>query len=297
MIQLQIHYKVEFEQALYISGKSKYLGQWNPEQAIRMTWTQNDIWVAEVAYHSMEYKYFISQYEKVENVYWESGPNRITNKHSIDVWNHRRICFQCLNPKNFQIYIAGSQTSMGQFQKRVQMKNKDGISQQKFLINIDDSQIQYQYHIVDKCEFSSPIYNVDINSQQQYYKDALLIFSDELTNLKQMVFQLNKNICYGYVPNEQNDYQVLKKANLRAVIEFCNMKEQSLLEQKTKNEEMIHLIINLYHFKQECFAQSLLQLIQVLIQKYQLLYICNNSLTHLRKYLSAYEQLSFNHQK
>ncbi|CAD8158857.1 unnamed protein product [Paramecium pentaurelia] len=293
MIQLQVHYKVDFGQALYISGKSKYLGKWNPEKAIRMNWTWDDIWISDVAYHTMEYKYFISDYDKVQNIFWESGPYRVTNKHSIDVWNHRKICFQCSNPKNLQIYIAGSQASMGQFQSRVQLKNKDGISQQKFLINIDDSQIHYQYHIVDKCEFSSPIYIVDINSQQQYYKDALLIFQDGLTNPKKMVYQLTKNICYGYVPNEQNDYQVLKKANLKTIIEFCNMKEQSTLEQKTINEEIVHLIVNLYYFKQESFTQSLLQLIQVLIQKYQLLYICNNSLTHLRKYLSAYEKLTF----
>ncbi|CAD8058333.1 unnamed protein product [Paramecium primaurelia] len=297
MIRLQIHYKTEFGQALYISGKSKYLGQWNPEQAIRMIWTQNNIWIAEVAYHMMEYKYFISQYDKVQKICWESGPNRVTNKHSIDVWNHRKIYFQCVNPQNFDIYISGSQISMGQFQRRVRMKNKDGMSQQKFVINIDDCQIQYQYHIVTKSEFSSPVYKVDLNCQQQYYKDALLIFSDGLTKLKQMIFQLNKNICYGYVPLENEDYQALKKANLKTIIEFCNTKEQSLLEQQTKYEDIVHLIVNLYHFKQENFAKRLLQLIQVLIQKYQLLYICNNSLTHLRKYLSVYEKLSFGPQK
>ncbi|CAD8158397.1 unnamed protein product [Paramecium octaurelia] len=296
MIRLQIHYKTEFGQALYISGKSKYMGQWNPEQAIRMTWTQNDIWTAEVAYHLMEYKYFISQYEKVQKIQWESGPNRVTNKNSNDVWNHRKICFQCVNPQNFDIYISGSSISMGQFQRRVRMKNKDGISQSKFLTNINDSQIQYQYHIITKSEFSSPVYRADLNCQLQYHKDALLIFSDGLAKLKQMVFQLNKNICYGYVPLEQEDYQALKKANLKTIIEFCNMREQSLLEQQTKYEDIVHLVVNLYHFKQENFTKRLLQLIQVLIQKYQLLYICNNSLTHLRKYLSAYEKLSFNPQ-
>ncbi|CAD8074576.1 unnamed protein product [Paramecium sonneborni] len=292
MILLQIHYKAQFGQALYISGKSKYLGQWNPEQAIRMTWTQDDIWVTEVAYHELEYKYFISNYDKVQKIFWESGPNRITNKHSLDVWNHRKIYFQCVNPQNFQIYISGSQFSMGQFQRRIRMKNKDGISQQKFLINIEDPQIQYQYHILTKNEFSSPVYQVNLNQQQQYYKDALLIFSDGLTNLKHMIFQLNKNICYGYVPNNQQDYQALKKANLKTIIEFCNIKEQNLLEQQTNYEDLVHLIVNLYHFKQENFAQRLLQLLQVLIKKYQLLFICNNSLTHLRKYLQAYEKLS-----
>ncbi|CAD8070012.1 unnamed protein product [Paramecium sonneborni] len=297
MIQLQIHYKAEFGQALYISGKSRFLGQWNPEQAIRMIWTQHDIWIAEVAYHELEYKYFISHYDKVQKVFWESGPNRVTNKHSFDVWNHRKICFQCANPQNFQIYIAGSQFTMGQFQRRIQMKNRDGVSQKKFLINIEDPQIQYQYHILTKSEFSSPVYQVNLNCSQQYYKDALLVFSDGLTKLKQMIFQLNKNICYGYVPNEQEDYQALKKVNLKTIIEFCNMKESSLLEQEKKYEDIVHLVVNLYHFKQENLAQRLLQLIQVLIKKYQLLFVCNNSLIHLRKYLSAYEKFSILQQR
>lgn len=37
-----------------------------------------------------------------------------------------------------------------------------------------------------------------------------------------MIFQLNKNICYGYVPNTLEDFDVLKKSNLRTIIEFCH---------------------------------------------------------------------------
>ncbi|CAD8067830.1 unnamed protein product [Paramecium primaurelia] len=243
MIQLQIHYKVDFGQALYISGK------WNFEKAIRINWTWEDIWISDVAYHNMEYKHFISKYDKVQNIYLESGYYRVTNKHSFDVWNHRKICFQCSNSKNLQIYI-------------------------EIIFNLE-----------------------------QYYKAALLIFQDGLTNPKKMVYLLTKNIFYGYVPNKYNDCLVLKKANLKTIIEFCNMKEQSTLEQKTINQEIVHLIVDLYYFKQESFTQSLLQLIQFLIQKYQviyiniyyfqLLYISNKSLTHLRKYLSAYEKLTF----
>ncbi|CAD8145412.1 unnamed protein product [Paramecium pentaurelia] len=291
MIHLKIHFKTEFGLAVYVSGNSKYLGQWNPKQAIRMNWTENDIWEVEVAYHEMEYKYFISQYGGVQTVLWESGPNRVTTKHTIDVWNQRKVCFQCLNPTNYEVYISGSPESMGQFQKRIRMKNKHGISQYICHLDITDSQIQYQYHFLTKGEFSSPVYKLNLEQEQSYYKDALLVYSDSLAKVKQMIFQLNKNISYGYVPQSKEDYSVLKKFNLKTIVEFCNTQEKSLLEQQHQKDDCLHMIVNLYHFKQENFTQRLLQLIQVFIQKYKFIYICNNSLSHLRKYLQVYEKL------
>ncbi|CAK81714.1 unnamed protein product (macronuclear) [Paramecium tetraurelia] len=292
MIHLKIQFKTEFGQAVYISGNSKYLGQWNPKQAIRMNWTENDIWEVEIAYHKIEYKYFISQYESIQTVLWESGPNRVTTKHTIDVWNYRKVCFQCLNPSNCLIYISGSPETLGKFQKRIRMKNKDGISQYTCLLDVADPQIQYQYHFLTKSEFSSPVQKLDLESEQSYYKDALLVYSDNLAKVKQMIFQLNKNICYGYVPQSKEDYRILKNFNLKTIVEFCNTQEKSLLEHQLQRDDCQHMIVNLYHFKQENFTQRLLQLIQIFIQKYQLIYICNNSLSHLRKYLQVYEKLS-----
>ncbi|CAD8064723.1 unnamed protein product [Paramecium sonneborni] len=292
MIHLKIHFKTEYGQAVYLCGNSKFLGQWNPKQAIRMNWTENDIWEVEVAYHEMEYKYFISQYESVSRVLWESGPNRITTKHTVDIWNYRKVCFQCLNPSNYEIYISGSPETLGKFKKRIRMKNKQGISQYTCFLDITDSQIQYQYFFLTKSEFSSPVYKLTLESEQSYYKDALLVYSDGLAKVKQMIFQLNKNICYGYVPQFKEDYRALKKFNLKTIVEFCNSQEKNLLEQQLQKDDCLHMIINLYHFKQENFTQRILQLIQVFIQKYKFIYICNNSLSHLRKYLLVYEKLS-----
>lgn len=84
MLTFNIHYQLNFGDAVYISGNSWQLGNWNAQFAIRMKWTeviffvtkQGDIWVTTIPVHDFEYKYFIAEYDNPINIEWEAGPNR-----------------------------------------------------------------------------------------------------------------------------------------------------------------------------------------------------------------------------
>lgn len=84
MLTFNIHYQLNFGDAVYISGNSWQLGNWNAQFAIRMKWTeviffvtkQGDIWVITIPVHDFEYKYFIAEYDNPINIEWEAGPNR-----------------------------------------------------------------------------------------------------------------------------------------------------------------------------------------------------------------------------
>lgn len=85
MLNFNIHSQLNYGDAVYISGNSCYLGNWNPKYARRMVWTevslfllkQDDVWTTKIPVHDFEYKYFIAEYDNPTNIEWEDGPNRV----------------------------------------------------------------------------------------------------------------------------------------------------------------------------------------------------------------------------
>ncbi|KAL4486340.1 hypothetical protein ABPG72_007126 [Tetrahymena utriculariae] len=90
----------QFGQAVYISGSCNKLGNWNPQQAIRMNWSEDNWWyvVSLPTDVSFEYKYFVANYEQVTNdVCWEQTTNRSYSfqdsqtQETDDVFNSRMV--------------------------------------------------------------------------------------------------------------------------------------------------------------------------------------------------------------
>ncbi|CAD8126738.1 unnamed protein product [Paramecium sonneborni] len=295
MLTFQIQFPLSFGEAVYVCGNSKELGHWNPMQAKRMQWSEGDIWKSRVEINmtgqevqDFEYKYFYAEFDRPINIEWEMGPNRIvrTNENTIitDVWNHRKILFQCYNPKKYPVFVSGSCYDLGMFKRRVSMKQKEDVSYLRILVNIlEEREIRYQFHFIKKSHYASPLQTMTLTNTSAYYKNYLVVFCEGLNQIKRSIYQLDNHICYGYVPTDQNDFNSLKKANLNTIIEFQNSQEQS--NNSIKKEDFTYFTVNICAKYDSNYFQRLYSFIQLLIQKYNIIYICNNSLKHLRKYL------------
>ncbi|KAL4498501.1 hypothetical protein ABPG72_019619 [Tetrahymena utriculariae] len=102
-IQFKIHYQTYYSYALYISGSSKELGCWDPNQAIRLDWTQGNLWTTSaitISEGPHDYKYFVAKFDNpAQDMKWEQGPNRSINtkgyqKKNIeisDVWEYKKV--------------------------------------------------------------------------------------------------------------------------------------------------------------------------------------------------------------
>ncbi|CAD8126577.1 unnamed protein product [Paramecium sonneborni] len=303
MLTFQIQFPLAFGEAVYVCGNSKELGHWNPMQALRMQWSEGDIWkstleinIIDQEFQDIEYKYFFGEFDRPQNIEWEMGPNRIvrTNENTIitDIWNHRKILFQCYNPNKYPIFVSGSCYDLGIFQRRVSMKQKEDISYIRILVNIlEEREISYQFHYIKKRHYTSPLYQLNLNNTNDYYKNYIVVFCEGLIQIKRSIYQLDNHICYGYVPADQDDFNSLKKANLSTIIEFQNSLQQYSHSIK-KYDDFTYYIVNICINQNFInYFQRLYQFIQVQIQKYNLIYICNNSMKHLRKYLQLYQRL------
>ncbi|CAD8209992.1 unnamed protein product [Paramecium octaurelia] len=302
MLSFQLHYQLQFGDAIYISGDSDYLGNWSPLQARRMKWNQGHLWTIDIPIHNFQYKYFVSSFNDPNSGEWEFGPNRLmrTTEPSriVDVWNHRKVMFQCYNPRQYPMFISGSSLDLGQNAKRVTMKQKQDISYKKILANvIEDKVIHYQFHAKTKKHYSSSILtlHLDTTISQNHnldfsYKNYILAFCPGMEKIKRSIYQLDNHICYGYVPCDQNDFNLLRDANLRTIIEFSNQAEQA--SHSIKFGEFNYFTLNFRSNMKGTYISNLSPLIKLLITKYHVIYICNNSLSHLRKYLQAYQNLS-----
>ncbi|CAK81188.1 unnamed protein product (macronuclear) [Paramecium tetraurelia] len=319
MLSFQLHYQLQFGDAIYISGDSDYFGNWSPLQAKRMKWNQGHLWTIDIPIHYFQYKYFVSSFNDPNSEEWEFGPNRLMRttepscnhqlnleKGIVDVWNHRKVMFQCYNPQQYPMFISGSSLDLGQNAKRVSMKQKQDISYKKILANvIEDKVVHYQFHVKTKKHYSSSILTLHLDStisQNQNldfsYKNYILAFCTGMEKIKRSIYQLDNHICYGYVPRDQNDFNLLRDANLHTIIEFSNQAEQAA--HSIKFGEFNYFTLNFRSNMKGTYISNLSPLIQLLITKYhvnvksnqQVIYICNNSLSHLRKYLQAYKSLS-----
>eukprot|EP00798_Chlamydomonas_sp_ICE-L_P029145 gene29145-32365_t len=84
-ITWKIPYHCDFGHTLGLVGKGNHLGDWNPSTAIRMTWSEGDVWIAEldVEYSSAEEQGgdFCLEYKYLETdltgrvIRWQDGGN------------------------------------------------------------------------------------------------------------------------------------------------------------------------------------------------------------------------------
>ncbi len=81
----RLRYDSRWGEELFLTGNSTELGNWNPNQAVKMEYVGPGIWSVEIDETSMiEYKYFIR--ENVQSR-WEDGPNRILPEGKDRVWD------------------------------------------------------------------------------------------------------------------------------------------------------------------------------------------------------------------
>ncbi|KAK3274431.1 hypothetical protein CYMTET_17383 [Cymbomonas tetramitiformis] len=98
-IRFQVHYQTYVGQCLKIGGSHAAVGQWDVYRAVPMTWTEGNIWVAEVDFPAgavVFYKYLL---EEGDSLKWQQGANHVlalpTEDHHVpnrvyeasDMWN------------------------------------------------------------------------------------------------------------------------------------------------------------------------------------------------------------------
>ena len=82
-IVFEMKYQTQMGQELGILGNLNELGNWNQDNALRMQWTDGNIWIKEIEGNNdnIEYKFIFIVNNKVQR--WEDGGNRILNLKEI----------------------------------------------------------------------------------------------------------------------------------------------------------------------------------------------------------------------
>ena len=93
-LEFSIKHHVEFGQNLCIVGSVRELGNWDPNEALTLQWSEGDVWKTSVSVNrsqlaKIEYKYFV---KSSTDIHWEGGGNHNILKKSsshielVDVW-------------------------------------------------------------------------------------------------------------------------------------------------------------------------------------------------------------------
>ncbi len=82
-IIFEMKYQTQMGQELGILGNLNELGNWNQDNALRMQWTDGNIWIKEIEGNNdnIEYKFIFIVNNRVQR--WEDGGNRILNLKEI----------------------------------------------------------------------------------------------------------------------------------------------------------------------------------------------------------------------
>ncbi|KAM3145444.1 hypothetical protein pb186bvf_002488 [Paramecium bursaria] len=298
--KMQVHFYItlhlKYGDALYLIGNTPDMGSWNPQKAIRMIWTQNDVWTTLVEAKSFQYKYFIGDYNTGELLFWEQGPNRNYNPSQEDTqvvkdsFNHRKIIIQVKNNHNQKIYISGSCRQLGDFQYEILMRNKQHQSFIKLMINVfEDIEIYFCLFYHKKCKkIPSDLYTVNIKNQINNHLSTVIYNVTDFIEDRRIIRQLDNQIYFGYVPNSFEELKKLKGEGIHTVVEFRSHYENTMHEETIDN-------LNYYVFqineRDKKITDLLFFTIQLLIIKFQKIYICNNSLRHIKQYLNTFQSL------
>lgn len=83
-IKFQMTYQTQMGQELGVIGSFKELGEWNQDKALKMEWTNGNVWIKKIDYsenNNFEFKFIFIVNMRVEK--WEDGNNRIFNYNDI----------------------------------------------------------------------------------------------------------------------------------------------------------------------------------------------------------------------
>ena len=82
-IVFEMKYQTQMGQELGILGNLNELGNWNQDNALRMQWTDGNVWIKEIGGNNdnIEYKFIFIVNNRVQR--WEDGGNRILNLKEI----------------------------------------------------------------------------------------------------------------------------------------------------------------------------------------------------------------------
>jgi hypothetical protein len=93
-VHFSVTHTAKFGEAVYVVGGASHLGDWAPEKALLLKWSDGNVWHAETtvpeSLTSFEYKYLV---QSATDKHWESGGNRTAqfapDSHSLrltDTW-------------------------------------------------------------------------------------------------------------------------------------------------------------------------------------------------------------------
>eukprot|EP01055_Gregarina_sp_Pseudo9_P002676 Gregarina_sp_Pseudo_9__2675@NODE_2922_length_822_cov_11_337165_g2668_i0_p1_GENE_NODE_2922_length_822_cov_11_337165_g2668_i0NODE_2922_length_822_cov_11_337165_g2668_i0_p1_ORF_typecomplete_len166_score34_49CBM_20/PF00686_19/5_9e03CBM_20/PF00686_19/2_7e26CBM_48/PF02922_18/0_0074_NODE_2922_length_822_cov_11_337165_g2668_i0254751 len=89
VVSFLVNFATYFGQELYIIGNTSELGEWIPEKAVKMTWSEGNNWRCDVPFQSnqtIQYKYLVK--DDHGNINWEWGLNHELNLAK----NKRHLC-------------------------------------------------------------------------------------------------------------------------------------------------------------------------------------------------------------
>lgn len=130
VLYFSLKHQVEFGKCVYVTGSIPALGNWCPNKAIRLTWTDGHQWISHLQLRNckkqfnLKYKYFVSDFEMTpdSSIEWEPGSNRtlITTLEDLlmtsleDVWAFVKIVFRfAIDESIYSVYIAGHLFMLG----------------------------------------------------------------------------------------------------------------------------------------------------------------------------------------
>eukprot|EP01054_Gregarina_sp_Poly1_P005990 Gregarina_sp_Poly_1__5989@NODE_3154_length_1333_cov_99_270932_g1923_i1_p1_GENE_NODE_3154_length_1333_cov_99_270932_g1923_i1NODE_3154_length_1333_cov_99_270932_g1923_i1_p1_ORF_typecomplete_len173_score31_21CBM_20/PF00686_19/4_6e22_NODE_3154_length_1333_cov_99_270932_g1923_i17701288 len=76
-ISFIVNFATYFGQELYITGNTSELGEWNPDLAVKMVWSEGNNWMCDITFSGkideIQYKYLVK--DDRDNINWEWGLN------------------------------------------------------------------------------------------------------------------------------------------------------------------------------------------------------------------------------
>ncbi|GIL72272.1 hypothetical protein Vretimale_428 [Volvox reticuliferus] len=79
IVKIRVPYRVNYGEVVRVVGSGTLLGDWSVEQALQLTWTEGDVWTAEVPFCAGHYEFKCVVYNPANKSVsrWEDGGNRV----------------------------------------------------------------------------------------------------------------------------------------------------------------------------------------------------------------------------
>ncbi|GIL45406.1 hypothetical protein Vafri_2660 [Volvox africanus] len=79
IVKIKIPYRVNYGEVVRVVGSGALLGEWSADQALQLTWTEGDVWTAEVPIRAGHYEFKCIVYNPANKSVsrWEDGGNRV----------------------------------------------------------------------------------------------------------------------------------------------------------------------------------------------------------------------------